>query len=290
MDSSSFDEDTITPGWVREIGEMSNPFQNVKLPMTSRILKYSLFLSNLLIFILGIVLMSAGFTVSAEYASANGLAELFQDNYTALPVFVGVAGVILSFVTFFGCWGVVKESTTMTLVYGILLTLTMISLLIAGVFGYLYRDAVDHYVEGQLSTSLKHWCHSNPEPWDSIQKSFKCCGITSPSDWSDKADDFKFWAYGYVHYHNGTHLNENDFPENPVPNSCCVEISDGCGLMKDANIHKDGCLAKLETNIGENLSYVAGAAVGISIFTLFGIILAFFLFRKYRERNYSNMD
>jgi len=127
----------------------------------------------------------------------------------------------------------------MTLVYGILLTLTMISLLIAGVFGYLYRDAVDHYVEGQLSTSLKHWCHSNPEPWDSIQvqiysystsyfffqKSFKCCGITSPSDWSDKADDFKFWAYGYVHYHNGTHLNENDFPENPVPNSCCVEIS-----------------------------------------------------------------
>lgn len=57
----------------------------------------------------------------------------------------------------------------MTLVYGILLTLTMISLLIAGVFGYLYRDAVDHYVEGQLSTSLKHWCHSNPEPWDSIQ-------------------------------------------------------------------------------------------------------------------------
>ena len=40
--------------------EMSNPFQNVKLPMTSRILKYSLFLSNLLIFILGIVLMSAG--------------------------------------------------------------------------------------------------------------------------------------------------------------------------------------------------------------------------------------
>ena len=39
---------------------MSNPFQNFKLPMTSRILKYSLFFSNLLIFILGIVLMSAG--------------------------------------------------------------------------------------------------------------------------------------------------------------------------------------------------------------------------------------
>ena len=57
----------------------------------------------------------------------------------------------------------------MTLVYGILLTLTMVSLLIAGVFGYLYRDAVDLYVEGQLSTSLKHWCPSNPEPWESIQ-------------------------------------------------------------------------------------------------------------------------
>ena len=134
----------------------------------------------------------------------------------------------------------------MTLVYGILLTLTTISLLIAGVFGYLYRDAVDHYVEGQLSTSLKHWCHSNPEPWDSIQvqnnfiflniflkKSFKCCGITSPNDWSEKAEDFKFWSYGYVKFHNGTELNLDDFPENPVPSSCCVEIS---GNAQNRNI------------------------------------------------------
>lgn len=57
----------------------------------------------------------------------------------------------------------------MTLIYGILLFLTMVALLLAGIFGYLYRDAVDHYVEGQLTTSLNHWCHSNPEPWDSIQ-------------------------------------------------------------------------------------------------------------------------
>jgi len=70
----------------------------------------------------------------------------------------------------------------------------------------------------------------------------------------------------------------------------CELLKDGCGLINDANIHKDGCLAKLEANIGDNLSYVAGSAVGISIFTLFGIIIAFFLFRKYRERNYNNMD
>ncbi|CAG5103226.1 Oidioi.mRNA.OKI2018_I69.chr1.g674.t2.cds [Oikopleura dioica] len=266
MDTSSLEDDSITPGWVREIGEMSNPFQNVKLPMTSRILKYSLFFSNLLIYILGIVLMSTGFTVSAEYASANGLAELFQDNYTALP-----------------------ESTTMTLIYGILLFLTMVSLLLAGIFGYLYRDAVDHYVEGQLTTSLKHWCHSNPEPWDSIQKYYKCCGITSPKDWSEKAKDFEYWAYGYAHLNNLT-STETKFSETPVPSSCCAEISDGCGLLEGGNIHEEGCLNKLEQNIADNLSAVAGAAVGISIFTLIGIFVAFFLFRKYRERNYSNMD
>ena len=47
-----------------------NPF-DFELPMSSIFIKYSIFGWNLLFFILGIVLMSFGFTVSAEYIS-NG--------------------------------------------------------------------------------------------------------------------------------------------------------------------------------------------------------------------------
>lgn len=88
--------------------DMANPF-TFELPMSSLVIKYSLFAWNFLLFILGIVLIAAGFSVATEYAtSGDGLSELINNKYISLPIFIGVIGIMISLITFFGCYGSIK--------------------------------------------------------------------------------------------------------------------------------------------------------------------------------------
>lgn len=274
---------------------MANPF-TFELPMSSLVIKYSLFAWNFLLFILGIVLIAAGFSVATEYAtSGDGLSELINNKYISLPIFIGVIGIMISLITFFGCYGSIKESMLLTSVYAGLLGLLMITLFIGGIVGYAYRDSVDGYVGEMLAMSMKNWCNHNQGPWQYAQTHFECCGIKSPKDWVEESEDFKYWSKGYfelemVSKNPGANLT---LSATRVPDSCCNGTATaGCGLVEGALIYDTGCLSKIEDNITSNLVKVAGAAIGISIFSLLVIVVTYFLAKQYskKQEHYRNMS
>jgi len=78
----------------------------------------------------------------------------------------------------------------------------------------------------------------------------------------------------------------------PVPDSCCKDNSQkGCGIAytKTDQIYTEGCLKQIESKIEENLASVAGAAIGISIFSLITIIVSCCVAKHYR-RKYNHMS
>ena len=65
--------------------------------------------------ICGFILTIVGFVAAAEYAQNSGIESLFNHKYISLPVFIGIVGLIVTLICFFGCYGSCKESSGLTI-------------------------------------------------------------------------------------------------------------------------------------------------------------------------------
>merc|ERR1719427_1190867 len=114
------------------------------------------------------------------------------------------------------------------------------------------------------NNSIYQWCPDGPTDiaWETVQKSYHCCGVNGYKDWSGNSN-YKYWRTGQavleLHYEN------SQLREHPIPDSCCNLNEDTdpkernmCGLKKDTDPYEHGCLAKIEQNLEENLVRIAG--------------------------------
>jgi len=261
-----------------------------KLPLSAVFVKYAIFFFNFLAFILGLVLIGTSISVAGDYASGQPLSVLFHDNYGSLPIFIGISGIILSLLCFFGCFGAMKESWGMLICYGVSLTLLCLCILIGGICGYVYRDQVEDMVKTSAEHSITNWCpHSTGAfGWNSTQHNLACCGAKSPADWNEKSDVFHLMALGRI---AELKLNETIARKVPVPDACCKTQTEDCGLKSASEIYKDGCLQSLEGSMQDNLGKIGSVAVGISLFEIGVIVLSFILAKQYAKKDefYRNL-
>ena len=106
---------------------------------------------------------------------------------------------------------------------------------------------LDNYgVESNTTDAYK----ATTESWDQLQSNLHCCGVMEYTDWAQNPI-----------------LNATS----SVPDSCCKEISEGCGtgeLSAEStdNIYTNGCLESIFDIIKNNITYVAiGAACVVAI-------------------------
>ena len=81
--------------------------------------------------------------------------------------------------------------------------------------------------------------HEAADSWDQIQFSSQCCGVHNYSDWFGMS----LHGNGYDWYQSGS--------PNDVPDSCCKELSVGCGrnILDPKNIYSAGCVKNLKNYI-----------------------------------------
>uniref|UniRef100_UPI00398153A5 tetraspanin family protein n=1 Tax=Salmonella sp. s54925 TaxID=3159674 RepID=UPI00398153A5 len=92
------------------------------------------------------------------------------------------------------------------------------------------------------------------EAFDSVQKEFDCCGISSYTDWANHSI--------------------------AVPKSCCKNSSP-CNVTSD--YYKDGCADKLFDYLKDHMALVGGLAVGVAVIQIVGIIFACIVRRDVKE-------
>ncbi|XP_055250304.1 CD63 antigen [Moschus berezovskii] len=180
-----------------------------------------------------------------------------------LPVVIIAVGAFLFLVAFVGCCGACKENYCLMITFAVFLSLITLVEVAAAIAGYVFRDKVRSEFNKDFRQQMQNYPKDNQTALilDEMQKDFKCCGAANYTDW-EKIPTMA----------------------NRVPDSCCINVTNNCGLnfiVKD--IHTEGCVEKIAVWLRKNVLVVAAAALGIAFVEILGIVLACCLVKSIRS-------
>ncbi|KAM9828573.1 CD63 antigen [Syngnathus typhle] len=225
--------------------------------------KYLLFFFNFIFWLCGLAMIVVGVLVQV---SLHQTVKISDVSASAAPIVIIAVGVIIFFISFFGCCGAWKENYCMVTLFSILLSLVILVQIAAAITGYVYRNKVSDVVQDSLADMIKSYSNSSAEfkaSVDGLQADLKCCGINGSSDWRN------FQPGGMS-----------------VPDSCCVNKSANCGIgtmMDPAKVHQEGCRDALEKLLKKNILWVIIAALVLALIEVMGVVFACVLMRGIRS-------
>ncbi|VTJ61175.1 Hypothetical predicted protein [Marmota monax] len=170
--------------------------------------KYLMFAFNLLFWLGGCGVLGVGIWLAATQGNFATLSSSFP-SLSAANLLI-VTGTFVMAIGFVGCIGALKENKCLLLTFFLLLLLVFLLEATIAVLFFAYTDKIDRYAQQDLKKGLHlYGTQGNvglTNAWSIIQTDFRCCGVSNYTDW--------FEVY------NATR----------VPDSCCLEFSDSCGL------------------------------------------------------------
>ncbi|KAH0628617.1 hypothetical protein JD844_009976 [Phrynosoma platyrhinos] len=214
----------------------------------------------------GLVLLGVGIWVKVDSTSfvkvlgeaTPHLMQLINVGYLCIAV-----GTFLLLMGFMGCWGSVKESKCLLLVFFVF-TLTLFIVEVAGAVVVLaFSSVADIFIE-----HLKKWAMKSLEEdyerqedltaiWNTTMKELKCCGFNNYTDFSN--------SYFYQ-----THME--------YPSVCCLDDKPCQESEIDSN--KQGCLHAFQVFLSKNGKIVGGVALGIGVLELAAMAVSMNLYCK----------
>ncbi|KAM6038586.1 CD63 antigen isoform 1-T2 [Theristicus caerulescens] len=224
--------------------------------------KFLVFIFNFIFWVCGVALIAIG--IYAQVALNKALAVSNASASTS-PVAILVLGIIIFFISFFGCCGAWKESYCMVTTFAVLLSIIFLVEIAAAITGYVFKDKVRSVLEDGLWDAMHKYEEDKPlrEAVDELQREFNCCGANNYTDWAT-IEPFK--------------LNDT------VPRSCCRVNTTSCNVHPSpATVYEKGCLQSIEAWMKKNILIVAAVALGIAFFEILGIIFACCLMKGIRS-------
>ncbi|XP_072398840.1 CD63 antigen-like isoform X1 [Diabrotica undecimpunctata] len=238
------------------------------------IVKYLVFLANLLFALAGLALIIIGILIKLNVSEAT---NVLPKDFGLAPILSIVIGSIVFITAFLGCCGAVKESTCMLTTYAIILLTIFILQVAIGVYAFLQIKDKNSF-NSVLTTSMKetfdkmYVSQEANETMQVTQRFFKCCGVRGAEDYGDI----------------------------PVPRSCCNDINYPCPVTNLQiaentflmnSINDRGCVEALKIQWDIIARIFGGVAVGVAIVEIVGVISALCLARSakngYRRHMYA---
>eukprot|EP00088_Acartia_fossae_P002135 TRINITY_DN1083_c0_g1_i1.p1 TRINITY_DN1083_c0_g1~~TRINITY_DN1083_c0_g1_i1.p1 ORF type:complete len:244 (-),score=82.06 TRINITY_DN1083_c0_g1_i1:403-1134(-) len=217
--------------------------------------KYFMLLINLVFAIAGAFLIGLGAYIQVN---AKSYLNFLSDNYLNTPIFIIIIGVVIFVVAFFGCCGAWQESSCMIYTYAVLISVLLICEFGAAIAAFMLKGDLKDVMEKKFNEGLKNYNKTGYEgvtkTWDAVQVDFKCCGVTSYTDWTNAG--------------------------NSVPKSCCKNGQDTC---EQKDYFQAGCLALLEDTFINNIGIVGGVALGVAFLQLVGVVFSCCLANRIRK-------
>ncbi|VFV22678.1 tetraspanin-4-like [Lynx pardinus] len=146
------------------------------------------------------------------------------------------------------------ENKCLLLTFFVLLLLVFLLEATITILFFAYTDKIDRYAQRDLKKGLH--LYGTPgnvgltNAWGIIQTDFRCCGVSNYTDW--------FEVY------NATR----------VPDSCCLEFSDSCGLHAPGTWWKAPCYETVKMWLQENLLAVGIFGLCTALVQILGLTFA----------------
>ncbi|KAM9214445.1 CD63 antigen [Leptosomus discolor] len=222
--------------------------------------KFLVFVFNFIFWVCGVALIAIGIYVQVALDKT-----LLVSSSSSTAIAILVLGVIIFFISFFGCCSAWKESYCMVTTFASLLTIIFLAEIATAIAGYVFKDKVRSVLEEGLWDSMREYGEDKAltETVDKIQRDLACCGANNYTDWST-IERFK--------------VNDT------VPRSCCRVDTASCNVHPSpATVYEKGCLQSMEAWMKKNILIVAAVALGIAFFEILGIIFACCLMKGIRS-------
>lgn len=234
-----------------------------------KVVKWLMFIFNLLFWVSGIGLIIAGAVAQTAY---KPYLPFLDSTYVSAPVLLIVVGAVVTIVAFFGCCGSSKESYGLLMTFAVLLGIIFAVELAGGIVGYIERGRVASYVEHRIQANFNNYNETTDAAvWNNMQKDLKCCGMCSYIDWPNN--------------HSAT-----------VPQACCKVSNPDCDRNDTAlgncslraspdicPIYTQGCAPVLQQRMEDNIAVIGGVGIGIAFIQLIGIAMSCFLALRIRK-------
>ncbi|XP_061402422.1 23 kDa integral membrane protein-like isoform X2 [Musca vetustissima] len=216
--------------------------------------KYTLFLFNLLCSICGILLIVFGSLLFSNIHTVEDFAEAVKTQQ--VPLTMIVLGIVILLISFFGCCGAIRESYCMSMTYSILLFVLMIGQLVLVTYMWLQKDK---YLVIMGDVVEKAWQNRTRKSdyMDALQISMECCGRSG-------RDDYHFQGY--------------------YPPSCCKDVRQ----CNDSTAFRVGCKQAFVDFWDRNADIIKYAGLVIAAIEFAGFIFACCLannIRNYKRRS-----
>nr|KAF6342636.1 CD82 molecule [Pipistrellus kuhlii] len=239
-----------------------------------KVIKYFLFLFNLLFFILGGVILGFGVWILADRSSFISVLQASSPSLNVgAYIFIGV-GAVTMIMGFLGCVGAVNEVRCL---------LGLVKQEMGSIVTKLIRD----YKDGQ-EDSLQ-------QGWDYVQAQGKCCGWVNFYNWTENADLMNRTTVTYP-----CSCEKKGEDDSPLVKKGFCEASDvngtlsGNGTQGDNNpeqwpVYQKGCMKTVQSWLQENLGTILGVCVGVAVIELLGMLLSICLCRNVHSEDYSKV-
>ncbi|XP_018426169.1 PREDICTED: tetraspanin-1-like [Nanorana parkeri] len=232
-------------------------------------LKKMMFIFNGIIYVGGVTVLGVGIWVKVDGGSflkilvsaAPQLMQLVNVGYLCIAV-----GGFLMVMGFLGCYGAVKESRCMLMIFFIIVLIIFIVEMVGAVvvlaFSSLSKIFIDYLGNAAVKYLRNDYGQNNEltTVWNSTMKEMKCCGFN-----------------GYKDFINSTYYrNNNEFP--PI---CCAKLRP----CQESSISSQikGCLLAFEYFLGQNGKIVGGVALVICGLEFAAMMVALMLFRHIKK-------
>jgi len=213
--------------------------------------KYILFIFNLICALCGIAVLAVGIGFLLKY---DNILKAFEDlNVNVAPVLFIIVGSAIFLIAFFGCCGAIRESHCMVSTYAGFLFVLLVVQIVIGVLVFTNVAEVQRAAERFLRNLWKNRSEHKIF-WDNIQRSLQCCGLNSALEWVPN-----------------------------TPPSCCEPNVIECVAL--VNAYQTGCSQRLNEFIGSTGNVFGSVALIVAGVQLVGFIFACCLANNIRNHS-----
>jgi len=257
----------------------------------SNLVKYTLFGTNLLIFLLGVAVLGCGIWVLVDSPSFFDILNKVQDVcgndcngmdstidlYASAAYILIVISALVVFIAFFGCCGAIKENKCMLGTYFTIILALFIVMVVGAVLGY--SGNLETAIKTPLEKALEKY-DDNPADnspavgykavWNEVQKELKCCGVNNVFDWRNGSFNFPSEMNKPVGCCQVG--RENDL--NEAQQNACRKSVDG---PLSATYYFEGCYTAMKKQVEENQNVLVGVAIGVVVVMFLNMLFSFAL-------------
>ncbi|XP_068629512.1 CD63 antigen-like [Battus philenor] len=242
------------------------------LEVGMRCIKYMLLCVTAIFVLTSALIISVGTTIYAIY---HDVSYFLDDQLFSPATFIIVIGVIMLFVSLFGCIGALKESTCLVNIFAVILSVVLVLEIAAAATAYAMRSQVSRILDENLRATLPFY-YQNPEiqdAYDFVQSRLNCCGVDTYLDW------------GEVPIPAG--VSGISVANITVPNSCCAQsrytVIEDLEIAECTRLYANGCLPRVIYLVYQSAGLLGAGAMTIAFIQIIGIIFSFSLASSIRR-------